>query len=93
MKAHELLCDEAKFCRGAMARDTKGLPVSANDKDAVAWCVIGALMKCYVPLAKFTYFTVLKAVRDKVGPIVNLSLWSDTASFDRIRSVLKELDV
>lgn len=47
MKAWELLSDASKWTQGEPARDIHGRPVDADDSEAVCWCLMGALNKCY----------------------------------------------
>ena len=47
MKAWELLSDPAKWCQGQVAKDNEGNGLPARSNDAVKWCALGAVFKCY----------------------------------------------
>lgn len=47
MKVHELLTDETKWCKGDLARNSRGRTVSPKDDTAVCWCMLGAMLRCY----------------------------------------------
>lgn len=47
MKAYELLDSSSKWTQGTFARDSDGYSVYPTHKDAVQWCVMGALDVCY----------------------------------------------
>ena len=43
----DLLSDETRWCRGTFARNKDGYPVASDHADAVSWCLVGAVNKCY----------------------------------------------
>jgi len=47
MKAWELLSDPKKWTQGTYATTAKGMNAMANSKNAIKWCTVGALQKCY----------------------------------------------
>lgn len=44
-QARELISSPDKWCKGAFARDSAGLPVYPVDSDACYWCAEGAVGK------------------------------------------------
>ncbi len=44
-QAGELMMDESKRCRGALAATASGEWVSSTSYDAVSWCSVGAVCK------------------------------------------------
>lgn len=47
MKAHELIANPENWTTDENARDSEGRPVNSNDPNAVSFCLLGALGKCY----------------------------------------------
>lgn len=47
MKAAEFL-DQHEWCQGTYARDAEGNPRVAHSREAVRFCLIGALLRVYV---------------------------------------------
>jgi hypothetical protein len=49
MKIKELLTDESKWTQETLAKNENGERVSPTQSDAVCWCLVGAIYKCYSP--------------------------------------------
>jgi len=67
------------WCTGAPAKNAEGKPVGPRDKDAVAWCAIGAIQKiCGGPEDGFEARYALRQVigRDTIQD------WNDTYAKD-----------
>lgn len=47
MKMYELLSSPSRWTQDFFARDVEGHAVLPSSPEAVAWCLIGALTKCY----------------------------------------------
>jgi len=47
MKVQDLLSTPDRWTQGALARSAGGDPVDPLSEDAVAWCLVGAIMRCY----------------------------------------------
>jgi hypothetical protein len=47
MKLEELFTNPERWCKGFQAVNANGRPVRAVADNAVAWCIAGALYKCY----------------------------------------------
>ncbi len=45
MKPSELLADPAKWCKGAVCRDSDVI-VCGDIQEAASWCLAGAIQKC-----------------------------------------------
>ena len=56
MKAKELLSRREAWTTGIIARDAEGHGVEATSQEAVSWCLIGALVKCYKSNQEMDYF-------------------------------------
>jgi hypothetical protein len=48
MKAHELLTPEGAWTKGSDARDKDGKEVQVSDLRAKSFCLVGAVLRCYV---------------------------------------------
>lgn len=86
MKIHELLSDPAKWTQDANARDKHGNPVNAESEDAVCWCLIGALYKCYPVDHR-------KAWERLVTVIDVLYAWNDSHTHAEVLDLVRRLDV
>jgi hypothetical protein len=84
MKAYELLDSPAKWTKGGTARDVAGNIVDHADKDAVCWCVLGAVWK----IGGFA-----TELYDRLGDCV--VDWNDAPEriYEEVIAVLKELDI
>ena len=93
MKAHELLADPKHWTKRAYARDKDGQSVSAHSDEAVCWCVLGAIIKCYgyleCPESRIVRTGLIE--KYKHGMITNFN--DIEASHEQVVSLLKELDV
>jgi len=47
VKVQELLISEDNWTRHVLARNLENEPTFSNDSDAVCWCLVGAIAKCY----------------------------------------------
>lgn len=86
MKAHELLADPKHWTQGAMARDSLGQVTHSNSDNAVCWCVMGALNKCYGESLEY-----INKIRERIGGSV--ALFNDSHTHIEVVNLLKELDV
>ena len=72
MKAKELLSRREAWTTGIIARDLQRHGVEATSQEAVSWCLIGALVKCYAGNKSEAYYQALEKV-DRLAAIrVNL---------------------
>jgi hypothetical protein len=102
MKIKELIDSEDKLSRGAFARDKRGNPVGSLDKEAVCWCLYGAMRKCYGTRFDVLYLEVENKIvfaaedcimEDFNDVFNNLANFSDKADFELIKQVLERADV
>lgn len=96
MKAYELLADESKWARKAYAYEVEGGPCDPKSENACAWCVLGAIDKCYSDRTSVDggeeFRQQVAKLRDVVG---NPSQWNDSrlTTYKKVITVLKELDI
>jgi hypothetical protein len=89
MKISELLCDESKWTKGALARDKFGNSIHPHDKNAVCWCLLGATSKCYAKSGKFkTMFDVLSA-----SLIDSIADFNDHSTYEEVINFVKRFDI
>jgi len=95
MKIQELLTDESKWCKGAVSRTTSEVSLSADHPDAVSWCLLGAIVKCYP--ATTTQYQIRCRLLEHLGLTAEDTLvgFNDRASttFNDILDLCKKVDV
>lgn len=92
MKIKELLSTEKKWTKGTYARNAVGKACSPYSEEAVCFCLLGAVDKCYGTdtLYPSTKDQVLSKLRNHIG---NIAAFNDNASYFAVVKVLKELDI
>jgi hypothetical protein len=98
MKAWELLSDKSKWTKSTFARDSKGESVQAWGEDAVCWCTLGAIQRCYRQSREG-----LSKAREVAGRLEQaasvqhfggiIAHWNDAATYEEVVALLKELDI
>ena len=91
MKVKDLLTDESKWVKGAYARTAEGRRAGSCESDAVRFCLLGAITRCY-PNAGFG--EVLNRVVDQL-PGRAIAEWNDDQSttFTDVRNLVEKLDI
>ena len=89
MKAWELLNSAETWTKGAYARDVYGDCVTIYSADAVRWCVIGAIAKCYNPESQLH----MKAESLLSKVVGSPTTWNDASDYQTVYNTLKELDI
>ncbi len=96
MKIHQLLETPDKWTQGAFARLPDGKAVKSNHPNAVCWCLIGAICKCYDGIGAKTAISdaILAAAAGAVAGEM-LSTWNDHPSrtHAEVLELVKRLDV
>ena len=99
MKAHELLSDESKWCQKTFAVDAHGVSIHCDNPRAVAWCLDGALLRCYLDARasdRAAYRQVANAIRaGGPGTLGGVSAWNDAPgrTYAEVYALLKRLDI
>ena len=109
MKAYELLGDESKWCQKSFAVDVHGRGICVGDPQAVAWCLDGALLRCYAEAhnrdrSDTRYSSVYRQVADAlqwggrtpaIHPSIVVSVWNDdpARTYAEVVGLLKRLDI
>ncbi len=84
----KLLSDESKWCQNANASDAKGREVDPLSRSAVAWCLEGALMRCYRGEKFHQQFMRLRDVTKR-----SLPLFNDSHEWADVRRVIEQAGV
>lgn len=97
MKIHELLSDRTKWTQGCAARDEKGNQAYIESKDAVCFCLVGALDRCYGRMTEERFLAANKIkerVKAKNG-YATIPEYNDapTRTYEQVLQLVKELDV
>lgn len=100
MKIHELYIDESKWTKRAYARNIKGEKVPIEAKDAVCFCLGGAINKCYPPNKQSIIYHKIKLKIKGLGDINDdffggVVDWNDATErvFEEVKNLAIELDI
>lgn len=101
MKAYQFL-EKYKFCKGTLARDSKGFPCSIFGGSSVSFCIIGSIASCYYPedakLALYkVYLHLLKKLNLPLKKHIqqDIETWNDLPSRRKkdVVALLRKLDI
>tara|TARA_R110000787_G_scaffold16774_3_gene52559 strand:+ start:1266 stop:1550 length:285 start_codon:yes stop_codon:yes gene_type:complete len=94
MKSHELLKDPSKWTQGAFAKDKDGHVTQSQGDDAVCWCALGSLTKCYTKLGKNEYEKLLRYLNEDTE-FTCASTWNDSSktTHEEVLKVLTHLNL
>ena len=94
MKAYEILCDESKWTRGVLARDFRGVSVSATSIAATCFCVVGAVHLAYEDQEAGALVEKLHVAAMQFGHR-SAGQWNDAPerTFAEVRDLLVKLDI
>lgn len=92
MKIQELFSGPEKWTKGAYARNVNGDMLSSRDKGAVRWCLIGAIMKCYI---RNDDILRIKQLICKELHSVDPAIFNDApeTSFETVKELVTKLDI
>ena len=91
MKIYELLNEPSKWTRYTGARDMRGNKISISSPDAVCWCLMGAVHKCYNLEEQEE---ILDKISNYLKPII-ITDWNDNClrTFEEVKSLCLALDI
>lgn len=94
MKAYELLDSPEKWTQGHFGKTAAGVGVFGRHADAVCWCLLGALQRCYHDSGSVNEMAIRARLRSWLETNSIIS-WNDAPerTYDEVISVLKELDI
>lgn len=93
MKAYELLNTPDKWCKESLALTKDGEEVLANDPNAVKFCIVGAIQKCYLNNAPSFYFKLLNYIDNKHSLSVGMFNDLETTTYEDVYNLLRELNI
>ena len=90
MKVRELLCDESKWCQGALAFDQQNKIVFWGTKTAIRWCLVGAIFRTYGLSNPMPFNAICTRLQDG-----DLEAWNDdkARTFAEVKALVDELDI
>lgn len=94
MKVYELLNSPNKWIQKDFAHDSNENNVWPSNKDAVCWCLDGALRKCY--LNESQYWDMVNIITNYLNIDYSpaaIHLWNDAATYEDVINLCKELDI
>lgn len=93
MKVHELLTDEKKWTQNSNAKDKNNYKINPLNDNAVSWCLIGAVIKCYDKKPIDIRAKIIQKLEESIK--TRLYLWNDTPgrTFNEVRELCINLDV
>lgn len=77
MKVQDILTGPEKWVKGNYAVDKYGSSVSCNDKNADAFCLVGAINLCYYNDNIDIYIKIVKTVVDEIYKIKGMENSTD----------------
>ena len=91
MKIKDLLTDKTKWTRRNYAVKEAGHPVHFSDPEAVAFCMYGAIDKCY--RTSHDNQRVVDLVRDSLPS--EIAQWNDDpkTTFEDVKAIVERLDI
>lgn len=96
MKVKELLKTKKKWCQGSFAYDKNGDIVNPRNKNAVCWCLVGAVQKCYPGLKnKNQRQKIYKKIEKEIESYDTRSIpnVNDDVDFKFIKKLIDKLDI
>lgn len=91
MKVKELLSDKSKWTKNTYAKDKSNQPVPPRSRNAVCWCLIGAILKCYRNETKRSEITL--KISNKTGKLLSAFNDHKNTTFKTIKRLVNELDI
>lgn len=98
MKAYELLSSPEKWTKGTYARDEEGNSISCKSPEAVQFCALGAIERCYPNNScqvACKLDVVIKSKYQNEERRYGLVTFNDASetTYEQVIEVLKEADV
>lgn len=90
MKIKELFSYKSRWCQHSYAKNAKGDPCLPKDKDAVSWCLVGAVYECYSKNEDFD--RIFRLFHSHWG-MVSASTFNDESSFEEVKAFVEKLDI
>ena len=89
MKVKELLSDRERWIQNTMAVNTKGETVRFSDPEACAFCLLGAVYKCYENTED--YVCIIEDIEEIVER--NVGGFNDCSTYEEVMEVVEALNI
>jgi hypothetical protein len=96
MKLSTLFRTKKSWCQGWVAKDSAGHPVETNNRNAVSFCLLGGLRRCYFKPGDINRYVRMRGRIEKCLPLNrSISGFNDDPSttFADIRRLIKKAKV
>lgn len=102
MKVHELLSDSTKWIQNCSARNSFGAETDPSEADAVCWCLVGAVIKCYDSKLSTNYnenmypiLNIYKIIEKEIPNGYTIPYWNDLKerTYEEVYTLVKRLDI
>lgn len=101
MKVKELLADPARWTKASFSRDKWGCPIHPRDEQAICWCIVGGIEKCYPNFEeqKKARKKILRVIEPEIDPkngsllLKTIFNVNDSATHAELMKILEEADV
>lgn len=92
-KIKNLFSDRTKWTTGYLARDANGTACHVSSKDAVSFCLLGAIEHCYGTADIKIYRKIRKSIEKLFPECDNIICFNDTQSYETIMKVVIDVNV
>lgn len=89
MKAYELLAEPTAWTQGSYARNKAGKEVDSHSPEACAWCMAGAIEKCYPNDTELVL--IYSRILDEISPL-NVAKFNDSRTHAEVLAILKRAE-
>lgn len=102
VKIKNLYDKREKWTQGYLAKNSHNLRTNPNNKNAITWCLVGAVRKCYWPWQRDRIMTRIdneicnedKQYDDNGTKYDRITRWNDNVhSFGEVKSLVEKLDI
>lgn len=95
MKVKDLLSSREKWTQDDAAKSKSGRGVHPNSRYAVSWCLMGAIVKCYLHSQRKEQENKLRTILEKRGMNPSVVCFNDDLlrTFQEIREVVELADI
>jgi hypothetical protein len=88
----KLFWEQKTWTTGQWARNSQGKPVHPCSPNAVEWCLLGGVQRCYPETQEDVVALLETRIGEIEGQLIRVQDWNDDyADFELIRRVVKGL--
>ena len=89
MKIKELFSSHHRWTKNALAKNNSGERTDPLDSDAVRFCLLGAVEKCYPSESKRV--NICEKIKNEIKAVI--PEFNDSHSFKEIKALVEKLDI